>query len=72
MSKMNDEQLQALMIAFTYMPKPIEVTRYEYGERYQIVLDQIEAVRNVLLEHDIDPEEVAGDINPDITPNSTY
>ncbi|WP_369856476.1 hypothetical protein [Candidatus Thalassolituus haligoni] len=70
--KMNEAALQALKIAFTYMPKAIEVTKYEYGDRYQIVLDQIAAVREVLLDNDVDPEEVYGDINPSTTPNSTY
>jgi len=70
--KINEEALHALKIAFTYMPKAIEVTKYEYGERYQSVLDHIEAVRETLLINDVDPEEVDGDINPQYTPNSTY
>lgn len=70
--KINQEALHALKIAFTYMPKAIEVTKYEYGERYQTVLDHIEAVRETHLINDVDPEEVGGDINPEYTPNSTY
>lgn len=70
--KMNESALEALKIAFTYMPKAIEVTKYEYGDRYQIILDHIEVVREVLFINDVDPEEVYGDINPDITPNSSY
>ncbi|MDA8939196.1 penicillin-binding protein [Pseudoalteromonas marina] len=70
--KINDDALHALKIAFTYMPKAIEVTKYEYGEHYQTVLDHIEAVRETLLINDVDPEEVDGDINPEYTPNSTY
>lgn len=70
--KINDDALHALKIAFTYMPKAIEVTKYEYGERYQTVLDHIEAVRETLLINDVDPEEVDGDINPEYAPNSTY
>lgn len=69
---MNEDALTALKIAFTYKPKAIEVTKHEYGERYQIVLNHIEAVREMLLINDVDPEEVSGDINPDITPSSTY
>jgi hypothetical protein len=30
--KINEEALLALKIAFSYMPKAIEVTKYEYGE----------------------------------------
>ena len=70
--KISGSALKALKIAFTYMPKAIEVTKYEYGDRFQIVLDHIEAVREILLVNDVDPEEVYGEINPDITPNSTY
>ncbi|AUL75537.1 penicillin-binding protein [Pseudoalteromonas sp. 13-15] len=70
--KINDDALHALKIAFTYMPKAIEVTKYEYGEHYQTVLDHIEAVRETLMINDVDPEEVDGNINPEYTPNSTY
>lgn len=70
--KLNDAALQALKIAFSYMPKAIEVTRYEYGDRYQTVLDHIETVRETLLLNDVDPDEVYGEVNPEITPRSTY
>lgn len=68
----SDELIQALKIAFCYMPKTIEVNKYEYGDRYQTVLDHIQTVREVLLINEIDPEEVYGEINPDSTPNSSY
>ncbi len=71
-SKLDEDSLQALKIAFTYMPKAIEVNKYEYGDRYQTVLDHIQTVREVLSINDVDPEEVYGDINPDTTPNSSY
>lgn len=70
--KMNEDALQALKIAFSYMPKAIEVNKYEYGDRYQIVLEHIQLVRETLLLNDVDPEEVYGEINPDSTPNSSY
>ncbi len=70
--KINDDALQALKIAFSYMPKAIEVNKYEYGDRYQTVLDHIQTVREALLLNDVDPEEVYGEINPDSTPNSSY
>lgn len=69
---MTEEQLHALKIAYTYMPQAIEVTKYEYGERYAVVLEHIEAVRGALLDAGVDPDEVAGDINPDLSPNSCY
>ncbi len=70
--KINDDALMALKIAFSYMPKAIEVNKYEYGDRYQTVLDHIETVREILLINDVDPDEVYGEINPDSTPNSSY
>jgi hypothetical protein len=70
--KINEDALMALKIAFSYMPKAIEVNKYEYGERYTKVLEHIETVREELLANDVDPEEVYGEINPDNTPNSCY
>ncbi len=72
MNTPSPDLLEALKIAFTYMPKPIEVNKYEYGERYLAVLAHIEAVREVLFCHGVDPEEVYGEINPDTTPRSSY
>ena len=68
----NDTTLKALQIAFCYMPKSIEVNQYDHGEGYQKILDHIEVVRSALLQNDIDPDEVYGDIFPENTPNSTY
>lgn len=70
--KISQSSLDALKIAFTYIPRPIEVTKFEYGDRYQKVADQIETVREVLLINDVDPDEVYGEINPENSPNSTY
>lgn len=70
--EINQSTLKALKIAFTYMPKSIEVTKYEYGDSYQKVLDHIATVREILLINDVDPDEVYGEINPENTPNSTY
>lgn len=70
--KIDQPALNALKIAFTYMPKTIEVTKYEYGDGFQKVLDHIETVREILLINDVDPEEVYGEIHPENSPNSTY
>jgi len=69
---MSDDLLNALKIAYTYMPQAIEVTRHEYGERYAMVLEHIEIVRAALYDSGVDPDEVAGEVNPDLTPNSCY
>lgn len=71
-SKLDDDSLEALKIAFSYMPKAIEVTRFEYGDRYQHVLNHITKVREILEINGVDPEEVYGDVNPDDSPNSCY
>ena len=70
--KLNDDALMALKIAFSYMPKAIEVTKYEYGDDYKTVLEHIETVREELVANDVDPEEVYGEIHPDKSPNSSY
>ena len=70
--KINKPTLDALKIAFTYMPKSIEVTKYEYGDGYQKILDHISKVREVLLINEIDPDEIYGEVNPESTPNSSY
>lgn len=69
---MSPEDLNALKIAFTYMPQAIEVTKYEYGDNYKNILEHVNIVRETLIEHEVDPDEVAGEINPDSTPNSYY
>jgi len=69
---MTDDQLQALKIAFTYMPQAIEVTRHEYGDRYAVILEHIETVRAALHDCGVDPDEVAGEVNPEQSPNSCY
>lgn len=70
--KLSNDALMALKIAFSYMPKAIEVTKYEYGDHYKTVLQHIETVREILLINDVDPDEVSGEIDPDNTPNSSY
>ncbi|MFT7305325.1 MAG: hypothetical protein ACI9P7_000585 [Candidatus Azotimanducaceae bacterium] len=70
--KTNQSTLNALKIAFTYMPRSIEVTKYEYGDSFKKILDHIEVVREILLINEVDPDEVYGEINPENTPNSTY
>ena len=60
----DEDTLTALKTAFTFMPQPVEINRFEYA--------QVNFVREVLVSHGIDPEEVAGEINPDSSPNSYY
>jgi hypothetical protein len=48
------------------------VTRHDDGDRYDVILLHIETVRATLLERGVDPDEVAGEIKPDLSPNSCY
>ena len=67
-----NDVIEALKIAFTYMPKAIEVNSFEYGDRCELILSHIQSVREALLMNEIDPDEVYDDIHPDISPNSSY
>jgi len=70
--KLSDDALQALKIAFTYMPKPIEVNQFDHGENFEKILADIQTVREMLLINDTDPDEVDDEINPDSASNSSY
>ena len=68
----DNDTLNALKTAFTFMPQPVEINRFEYGDDADKILAQVHFVREVLMSHGIDPDEVAGEINPDSSPNSCY
>lgn len=68
----DNDTLTALKTAFTFMPQPVEITRFEYGDDATRILEQVNFVRETLASHGIDPDEVAGEINPQSTPNSCY
>ena len=70
--KLGEDALMALKIAFSYMPKAIEVNKFDHGEQYEKILEDIQQVREMLLINDVDPDEVADEINPDSAPNSSY
>lgn len=69
---MTESDLHALKIAYTYMPQAIEVNEFDFAGRVESTLEHINTVRETLLAHGVDPDEVGGDIHPDHTPNSTY
>jgi len=69
---MTEDELQALKIAYTYMPQAIEVNEFDFAGRVESTLEHINTVREALLGQGVDPDEVGGDIYPDSTPNSTY
>jgi len=70
--KLGENALQALKIAFTYMPRAIEVNRFDHGDNYDTVLEHIDTVREILLLNDTDPDEVYDEVDPDSSPNSSY
>ncbi len=72
MSKLDDQALLALKTAFCYMPKANDVNEFDHPGRVQQILEDIEAVREVLLINDVDPDEVADEIHPDLANNSSY
>jgi hypothetical protein len=72
MSEEKTELLHALKIAFCYMPKAIEVNKYDHGDKVDEILSDIAAVREALEIHGIDPEEVQDEIRPGSAPNSCY
>jgi len=57
MQHVDNQVLEALKVAFSYMPKAEDVSRVEYGERFQTVQDQIAQVRAVLEQHGLNPDE---------------
>jgi hypothetical protein len=69
---MDEKSLTALKIAFCYMPKAIEVNKYDHGDKVDKILAEIEKVREVLLINGVDPDEVYDEINPDEANNSCY
>lgn len=65
--KLSAANLHALKVAFCYMPKAIDVNKYDHGDRVEKILSEIQIVRDALLAQGVDPEEVYGEINPDST-----
>ena len=69
---MDEQALHALKTAFCYMPKANDVNEYDYPGQVEQINSDIECVKEVLLMHDIDPDEVADEIHPDRANNSSY
>jgi hypothetical protein len=63
--KLSEQNLQALKTAFCYMPKPIDVNTFDYGDRVDRIISDIQIVRETLLAQGVDPDEVYGEMNPD-------
>lgn len=72
MSKLDESALHALKTAFCYMPKANDVNEFDHPGRVDQILKDIEVVREMLLINEIDPDEVADEIHPDLANNSSY
>ena len=72
MSQLDEQSLLALKTAFCYMPKPNDVNEFDFPGRVEQILSDIDIVREVLMINDIDPDEVADEIHPDLANNSSY
>lgn len=57
------DTLHALKVAFTYLPQAIDVNDYDFPGRVERTLADIALVREALLAHGIDPDEVAGELD---------
>ena len=66
------DTLHALKVAFTYMPQLNDVNEYDYPGRVERVRADVEAVREALVLAGVDPDEVAGDLDPDGGAPSSY
>lgn len=72
MNPLDEQALLALKTAFCYMPKANDVNEFDHPGRVEQILSDIDVVREVLLINDVDPDEVADEIHPDLANNSTY
>jgi len=61
-SSATDELVHALKVAYTYLPQALDVNDYDFPGRVERTLADIALVREALLTHDIDPDEVAGEL----------
>lgn len=71
-SKLDEASLTALKTAFCYMPKINDVNEFDFPGRVEQILSDIDVVREVLMVNDVDPDEVADEIHPDLANNSSY
>ena len=69
---LDDDTLHALKVAFCYMPRLMDINEYDHPGRVERTRADVEAVREVLLLNDVDPDEVHAEINPDDAGNSSY
>lgn len=72
MATIDDDTLYALKVAFTYMPRRIEVNEYDFAGRVEKTLDDIDTVREILLINDVDPDEFYDEVDPGNASNSSY
>jgi hypothetical protein len=64
MANVNTELLEALKIAFCYMPEKALLTEQEYAGSLVKVKSEVDLVRNVLVSNGINPDVLYGEMNP--------
>lgn len=72
MSEIDDQALHALKVAFCYMPNANDVNEFDHPGRVEQILADIAVVKEVLLIHGVDPDEVGDEIHPDQAGSSSY
>lgn len=66
----NTELLNALKIAFCYMPELQDLTKKDYAGSLPKVKEEVALVRQILSQNDIDPDELYESLNPIIKTKS--
>jgi hypothetical protein len=64
MASSNEELLNALKIAFCYMPGQEVLTQKDYAGSLPKVKKEVSLIRKVLLENNIDPDRLYEELNP--------
>lgn len=61
---LDKDSLNALKIAFSYMPQENQVSRIEFGHNYDRVIKHIHQIRELLAANGVDPDTIFSDTNP--------
>jgi len=64
MQSNNSELLEALKIAFCYMPEAVFLTEKEYAENLPKIKEEVNIVRDALKSNGIDPDKLYEKLNP--------
>ena len=71
-ARLDGDSLRALKIAFCYMPRLMDINEFDHPGRVERTRADVEAVREILLLNDVDPDEVHDEMDPDGAGASSY